>query len=323
MLRRLGFPARWCLWVEGILASARSSVLVNGAPTFEFDYKKGIRQGDPLSPFLFVIVMEALSSIFKKASDIRAFDSIRLPNGGPEELEAQMKRFLWGGSDEVKRLHWVGWDKVVVAKNKGGLGLNRLENSNKESGRLEFEKYCKVSGRLLKVGGASMFGWRWKHDPTSLEETLELTDCFNMLMAVKLSEKKDSRLWHGTGSEFSVANIKAWITSTDVPVMAAQFDWCKWITLKSNVFMWRAFLERLPTKVALIKRNIQVENNNCIFCDDSDETAEHIFMVSGFICVQFKRPHGDIQEHAAQFSDKGNGSRFDDYRMLEDMEGPE
>ncbi|XP_021995665.1 uncharacterized protein LOC110892830 [Helianthus annuus] len=84
MLRQLGFPSRWCQWVEGILVSARSSVLVNGAPTFEFDCKKGIRQGDPLSPFLFVIVMEALSSLFKKASDIGVFDGMRLPNGGPE-----------------------------------------------------------------------------------------------------------------------------------------------------------------------------------------------------------------------------------------------
>ncbi|XP_022025024.1 uncharacterized protein LOC110925373 [Helianthus annuus] len=40
ILRQLGFPSRWCVWVEGILTSNWAAVLVNGAPTFEFDCKK-------------------------------------------------------------------------------------------------------------------------------------------------------------------------------------------------------------------------------------------------------------------------------------------
>ncbi|XP_022038852.1 uncharacterized protein LOC110941517 [Helianthus annuus] len=60
---QMGFPNKWCLLVKGILESARSAVLVNGSPTFEFQCQKGIRQGDPLSPFLFLIVKEAFSSI--------------------------------------------------------------------------------------------------------------------------------------------------------------------------------------------------------------------------------------------------------------------
>ena len=61
IMNQMGFPTKWCEWVFGVLASARSSILVNGAPTFEFQCSKGMRQGDPLSPFLFIIVMEALS----------------------------------------------------------------------------------------------------------------------------------------------------------------------------------------------------------------------------------------------------------------------
>ncbi|XP_022030239.1 uncharacterized protein LOC110931140 [Helianthus annuus] len=62
--------------------TGRSSVLVNGSPTFEFGWQKGIRQGDPILPFLFIIVMEAFSGMMKKACDIGAFDGLRMPNDG-------------------------------------------------------------------------------------------------------------------------------------------------------------------------------------------------------------------------------------------------
>ncbi|XP_076936289.1 putative mitochondrial protein AtMg01250 [Bidens hawaiensis] len=78
----MGFPQKWCGWVRGILCSARSAILVNGSPTFEFGCEKGLRQGDPLSPFLFLFVMEAFSGLFRKATCIGAFDGIRFPNGG-------------------------------------------------------------------------------------------------------------------------------------------------------------------------------------------------------------------------------------------------
>ncbi|XP_021971708.1 uncharacterized mitochondrial protein AtMg01250-like [Helianthus annuus] len=80
---QMGFPVLWCKWIKGILTSARSSVLVNESPTFEFICSKGVRQGDPLSPFLFLLVMEALSSILGKARIVGLFKGIHTPNNGP------------------------------------------------------------------------------------------------------------------------------------------------------------------------------------------------------------------------------------------------
>ncbi|XP_035845190.1 uncharacterized mitochondrial protein AtMg01250-like [Helianthus annuus] len=78
----MGFSQQWCNWVKGVLVSARSSVLVNGSPAFEFQCHKGIRQGDPLLLFLFLIVMEVFSCMVNKACDTGNFEGIRLPNGG-------------------------------------------------------------------------------------------------------------------------------------------------------------------------------------------------------------------------------------------------
>ncbi|MFS7977528.1 putative RNA-directed DNA polymerase [Helianthus anomalus] len=82
VLDQMGFPSLWQQWIRGVLISARSSVLVNGSLTYKFDCQKGIRQGDPISPFLFILVMEAFSSLVKKADCIGAFDGVRLHKEG-------------------------------------------------------------------------------------------------------------------------------------------------------------------------------------------------------------------------------------------------
>ncbi|KAL9999607.1 putative RNA-directed DNA polymerase [Helianthus debilis subsp. tardiflorus] len=83
VLSQMGFSPVWCDWIRGILMASRASVLVNGSPTFEFGCQKGIRQGDPLSPFLFIILMEAFSGMLKQACVLGAFHGIKLPNNGP------------------------------------------------------------------------------------------------------------------------------------------------------------------------------------------------------------------------------------------------
>jgi len=63
MLRRCGFGKKWCSWIAHCISSVRFSVLVNGTLSGFFISSCGPRQGNPLSPILFVIVMEALSNL--------------------------------------------------------------------------------------------------------------------------------------------------------------------------------------------------------------------------------------------------------------------
>ena len=67
LLRRCGFSEKWRRWIYFCISSVRFSILVNGSPCGFFPSTRGLRQGDPLSPMLFVIVMEALSRLIDKA----------------------------------------------------------------------------------------------------------------------------------------------------------------------------------------------------------------------------------------------------------------
>ncbi|XP_058746501.1 secreted RxLR effector protein 78-like [Vicia villosa] len=67
MLKRMGFGELWIKWMEILIFSSKMSVLVNGSPSKEFMVERGLRQGDPLSPFLFVLVAEGLKILVDKA----------------------------------------------------------------------------------------------------------------------------------------------------------------------------------------------------------------------------------------------------------------
>ena len=83
MLGRMGFGEKWRKWIQECISLAWFSILLNGSPNGYFQADRGLRQGDPLSPFLFLIVAEAFGKMIKKAVSVGLFEGFRVARNSP------------------------------------------------------------------------------------------------------------------------------------------------------------------------------------------------------------------------------------------------
>nr|GFB05570.1 RNA-directed DNA polymerase, eukaryota [Tanacetum cinerariifolium] len=78
VLLAFGFGPKWCQWICGIFSSNMASILINKGPSSEFPIFSGLKQGDPLAPFLFILVMESLHLSVTRAVNDGIFKGLRI-----------------------------------------------------------------------------------------------------------------------------------------------------------------------------------------------------------------------------------------------------
>ncbi|GJU20270.1 RNA-directed DNA polymerase, eukaryota, reverse transcriptase zinc-binding domain protein [Tanacetum coccineum] len=158
VLLSIGFETIWPYWIKAFLYSSRALVLVNGSHTSKFSIKHGLRQEYPLSPFLFILVMEGLHYALSNAvstgvcddnvtsmannsgcaSGSFPFTYLRLTIGSNMSLISSWQvsleafvvegkpPFYKGGSNEARKFEWIKWNNVLSPFENGGLNLGSL-----------------------------------------------------------------------------------------------------------------------------------------------------------------------------------------------------
>ena len=80
---KLGFHERWISLVMRCVSSVTYSIRINGKPRVHIVPTRGIRQGDPLSPYLFMLCAEGLSSLIRRAVENGDMEGLAVSRGGP------------------------------------------------------------------------------------------------------------------------------------------------------------------------------------------------------------------------------------------------
>ncbi|GKE07063.1 RNA-directed DNA polymerase, eukaryota, reverse transcriptase zinc-binding domain protein, partial [Tanacetum coccineum] len=350
VMAKLGFGFKWRSWIHGCLRNARSSVLINGSP---FKIFRGLRQGDPLSLFLFILAMEGFHAITCKSVETGIFRGVSIGQGVcvsnedvsnmakvigcgvanlpliylgvpvgcnmrrcsnwntiiqkfssklskwkarllsiggrlsliksvlgnlptyymsiyimhvtiQNKLEMMRNNFFIGGDESEKKMTWVSWKKCLVSKKLGGLSVESIdEELGHFSHHSTWGDIISSVKKLKSKGGA---------------EQSQFTSLLSVIGAVSLTDHNDSWLWSlDTSNGFSVASVRSLIDDNSLDVVSKATRWNRSIPIKVNVFLWRLMLNKLPTRVNLDRKGVDVGSILCPICSEDVESANHIF----------------------------------------------
>lgn len=84
ILKCLSFDDTFLHWIKLCVNTVSFQVLINGSPSAPFEAGNGVIQGEPLSPFSFIICLEALSRLINYGVKEKYLDGISISRGAPK-----------------------------------------------------------------------------------------------------------------------------------------------------------------------------------------------------------------------------------------------
>lgn len=81
MMKRVGMCDTWILWMKVCVFGGNMSILINGSPVKEICIQRGLKQGDPLAPFLFLLVVEDFSGVMSNVVNRNLFKGFEVKRG--------------------------------------------------------------------------------------------------------------------------------------------------------------------------------------------------------------------------------------------------
>nr|GEX03083.1 RNA-directed DNA polymerase, eukaryota [Tanacetum cinerariifolium] len=308
VLRSFGFGDKWCSWIKGCLYSSMASILVNGSPTIEASLW-------PQNKWIpWPLIFSSLSwnhfiSPFSRIVDSGLFKGINIDNTVTLShlFYADDAIFIgeWSGENlnrilqvlhcfslasrlkinvHKSQLLGVGIPLSISTAAASVLGCSVMTTSFKYLGVM-------VGGNMSRINAwddgiqklkSRLSKWKLKTLSiggrlTLLKSVLGASPIYAMsifkdiCVADKLHLPMDSsfrRPVRGGGAESS--QLVHLLEKSDVATR-----WVKQIPIKINIFAWRVFLDRLPSKMNLSRRGIMVNSLLCRTCNSSDEDVSH------------------------------------------------
>ncbi|GKC70903.1 RNA-directed DNA polymerase, eukaryota, reverse transcriptase zinc-binding domain protein, partial [Tanacetum coccineum] len=225
----------------------------------------------------------------------------KVPMGVLNRMESIRRRFFIGADNNKRKISMIGWQKVLASKKKGGLEVSSFFALNQA---LLF----KYIWRFIShgAGSRSSLWYNIIHETGSLSiiennkqvtVAVKLSDGFvtdsfrralhggieekqllllvNNLESVILAESNDRWIWLlDSLDEFSVNSARSHIEVILLATVSSSTRWVNVVPIKINIFAWKISLDKLPTRLNLSLRGIEISSIICPICSSARESDE-------------------------------------------------
>jgi Reverse transcriptase (RNA-dependent DNA polymerase) len=171
ILEGRNFGSKWINWIKSILYSSRTCINVNGNLGEYFSCQRRVRQGDPLSPFLFDLVSDTLHRMLDKAAQEGYLKGIKLSKNNVTILNLHFVDdtllFLEANEESIQALRWflLGFENLSDMKIKfSKCEMIPLNLKEKEGSHLASLFGCKLGHLSLTYLGIPL---HWKKNYNS------------------------------------------------------------------------------------------------------------------------------------------------------------
>jgi hypothetical protein len=165
VLINFGFHERFVTWVMECVSTVSFSALINGGKSKQFVPSKGLRQGDPLSPYLFILCQDVLSQLIERDHLAGTIKGVKMNVGGPDFTNVMFADdillFSRAWSSDAAALNnclekYCTWSGQVLNRSKSGLIFSKMVSSNQKR-RLKSELDMKKISDQATYLGAPLF----------------------------------------------------------------------------------------------------------------------------------------------------------------------
>ncbi|GJS39529.1 RNA-directed DNA polymerase, eukaryota [Tanacetum coccineum] len=301
ILKKFGFGKKWCKWIQSCLRSSRGSILINGSPTEEFQFYKGLKQGDPLSPFLFILIMESLHLSFQRVVDNGIFNGIKLSSS------LSISHLFY--ADDASKILGVNVDSDKVKGVASKLGCLILKTLFTYLGSKVGGSMSRVHAWNEVIGRVKNRLSKWKMKTLSIGVRFYTQNTLLWVRVVKAIHGDDGNVgghvksgakscwldivretyawkWDLESSgDFSVASVRKIIDDKSLSDVDSKTRWIKYVPIKVNVHAWKVKTYSLPTRFNVSRIGIDIDSIMCAICDNGVETSRHLF----FYCCMVRQ----------------------------------